>query len=180
MWWQENPWPVACIGFALAFVFVIVWTRSMRRGWLLAVAGALLLACGAFVLDEMAVTDREKMEQEVRDLCFAFQRNELPQAQSYFSEQAPEWKQRLKEAMDLVQVDTDLTVRDIQVQFIGEGRATTKFRANATVKFRRGDSLGRQPSMWELTWQKEQSNWKVIKVVRLDPINGNRELGILE
>ncbi|MFO1019522.1 MAG: hypothetical protein U0903_02300 [Planctomycetales bacterium] len=180
MWWQENPWPVACVGFGLALVFAIVWTRSMRRGWLLAVAGALLIACGAFALDEMTVTGREKMEQEVRELCFAFQRNELVQAQSYISDQAPEWKGRMKEAMDLVQVDTDLTVRDINAEFIGEGTAKTKFRANATVKIRRGESLGRQPSMWELTWQKEKEVWKIIKVVRLDPINGKRELGLLE
>lgn len=181
MWWQENPWPVAGVGFGLAFLFAVLWTRSMRRVWIYGTIAALFLACGALALDEMYVTDRERMEGSVQQLCFAFQRNQVEAAQSFFSEQAPEWKGRVKEAMDMIEVENDLTVRDIAIEYLNDGgRAKTKFRANATVRFRKGESLGRQPSMWELTWQREQEGWKIIKVARLDPIGGKRELGLLE
>ena len=68
-------------------------------------------------------------------------------------------------------------IKDVQVTLLAdETRASTRFRANGTVSFEKTNA-GHQPSRWELKWQREGSDWKIIEVHRLHPLK-DEELGM--
>jgi len=181
MWYQENPWPIAGCGIGIALLSVLFWSSSRRRVGLVGVVLGVLIGATGFALDEWSVTPREKLTNDVRQLCLAFKARDLDRTLSYISKRAPEVEQKARLGIEVVEVGADLTVRDVDVELLSGGtRARTRFSANATVSLRPRQSFGRQPSLWEVTWEREGEDFRIIKVVRLDPVGGKRELGLIE
>ena len=89
-----------------------------------------------------------------------------------------EWRKQVQLALKLVRVQ-GIDVKDLSVKLFGQGTgATSLFRANGRVTFS-GMDAGHQPSRWKLTWQKEQGEWKIVDVVRLNPLK-DEPMEILE
>ena len=178
-WFTETPWPPIVILVIAACAMLAVWSAQKRGAWLLGALGALVVAVGVYFVEQAVVTDAERVEQAVVRLADDFRRKDRDATLAYFSQQAPEWRAQVSEALDLVDLHPDLDIKDMHVRLFAEGsRAVARFRANGTVSFR-GMDLGWKPSLWELTWQKEGGQWKIIDVQRLDPINEQR-IGVFD
>lgn len=163
----------------IAIVCVLQWYSS-RKSTPLILGALLLLAAGACLLwDEFVETPAEKVTKYVYDLAHAFQKEDADKTLSYIS---PRCRSRVSIGMAVgkVKVKDDLRISDVHVRFReANSVAITHFRANASVSAQMagftGD-FGYQPSRWELEWQKEAGDWKVIEVKRLNPITG-KEVG---
>jgi hypothetical protein len=187
-WITETTWPLFLLASVLAIVCIVRWHRTRSLKYL----GAVILLAGlcgvAFFLERSVITDRERIEQHVLDMTDAFRREDFDRCWSYFSPSASSssLEEDLRAGMSTVDVEDDLRITDLSVKLMANGtRATSHFRANATISFRQSidghrfvSNLGRMPSRWELTWRREKDDWKIVRVTRLNPTNGT-EMPIL-
>lgn len=166
----ENPWPLIVPCLIAAVGLFVVWNQQRRKGLLIGAAAAIALALTAVVVDHFVVTTAEHLEQNIRDLTAAFQRKDRDRTLSYFSQREVVLKLLVETALASVEVHRDLDVKDVQVTLLaGETLAKTRFRANGTVSYQQTNA-GHQPSRWELKWQREGNDWKIIEVHRLHPM----------
>ncbi len=179
MWFTEDALTPGALFGAIGMFWLLMGLNTGRVrhtviGGLLMIVGA-----GAFVIDAIAVTERERLQENVVALCDDF-RNRRAGTLDYFSKTAPELRLAAAGAMALVTVETAPSLTDFQIAFSNEGsRATSQFRANATISVAGYGNVGHQPSRFILTWAREGSEWKIIKVQRMHPIH-NKELGLLD
>lgn len=181
MWPTENPWPAMIALVCVAIIFGARFFTRQNTSSLIGVVVCLLLAGGCYLLDQFVLTPGEQIIQNVYDLSAAVQRQDVPKALSYFSNQARE-RDLIKLALRQVKVKDDLRISDTSVTFKGAGSvAVSHFRANASLTV---DMVGvnadisYHPSRWEVDWQREGNDWKIIQIHRLHPITG-KEVGFL-
>ncbi len=178
MWFTENAWPPMLIAGLTALVFLAMWNSNRRGLHLLAALVCLLLAGGFFLLERAIVTEGERLQMIVVSLCDDF-RNKRPATLNYFSNGAPALKVQVVAAMALVTVGEDLRLTDFQTHLTNQNsRGTVHFRANATLKVPSQSYVGHQPARIFLTFQREQGEWKIIEVERLNPLTGEK-MGLL-
>lgn len=172
----ENPWPAMIFLLTVAVICLVQWTATRRRLDLLLGVICLLLGGGCYALDICVETTRERITQHIYDVTSAFQKQDVQKTLSYFSVQAPE-RETIESNLGKVKVGDDLRITDISVTFkANNSLAISTFRANATISVDLspipGGNLGHHPSRWELNWQREAGEWKIVKVQRLHPLNG--------
>jgi ketosteroid isomerase-like protein len=177
-WFTETPWPLIVILGIAACACLAVWTSQKRGIWLIAVAILAADAVAVFVIEKSVVTEAERVEQQVFDLTGAFQRKDRDRVLSFFSLQAPELRKMANDALDLVDFPNGIDVKDVSVRMSNENtRAVSHFRANGTVSVKGFAQYS--ASRWEVTWQKEGNDWKIVEVIRLDPVK-DEKMQILE
>lgn len=180
MWFTENPWPPIVILIALAAVLVGLWTSQRRALWLVAAAVAVAGCFAIYFVERQIVTEPERIAQHVFDMTSAFRQKDEKKTLSYFSKQAPELHDLVVNGIKMIDVDDDLSIKDMSVRLISGGsQALSHFRANATVHVGGAGSPfggfgGKGISRWELRWQKEGGDWKVVEVTRLSPTKDER------
>lgn len=173
MWFTETPWPPILICSVLAVLLAAAWQATGRAAHLAGIAALAGAVLAIFLAERWIVTDAEEIEASVSGLTTAFQQKNLEQCLEYISPTAPLYRGMLTAAMNLVDVGEDLRITDLDVTMKAENsRGVSHFRANATVSVKGYGSQGRQPSRWQLTWQREEGRWRVIRIQRLDPITG--------
>lgn len=179
MWFTENPWPPMIIAAIFAVIFLLMWNAN-RRGLHLVLALLCLLLCGGFYFLERAIiTEGERLQQRVVQLCEDF-RDKKPGVLGYVSDAAPEVKALFTGALLTVSVGKDMRLSDFQTQLLkNDTEATVHFRANASVNVVGFGDVGYQPARIILTFVREKGEWKIIKVQRLNPLNG-KEMGVLD
>ncbi|MBI5761205.1 MAG: hypothetical protein HZA46_22065 [Planctomycetales bacterium] len=166
----ENPWPLIVPCLIAAVGLFVVWNQQRRKGLLIGAVAAITLALTAFVVDHFVVTTAEQLEQNIRDLTAAFQRTDRDRTLSFFSAREVLLKMSKDAALENVKNLNLLQKKDVQVTLLaGETLAKTRFRANGTVSYQQTNA-GHQPSRWELKWQREGADWKIIEVHRLHPM----------
>lgn len=179
-WITETPWPLVVILAVAAGIMLAVWSAQKRGIWIVGSLAAILAAVGVVFVERSIVTESERVEQSVLDLTRAFQKKDHDRTLSFISLQAPELRQLAETALASVTVQDDLSVKDMHVRMSNEDtRAVARFRANGTISFQ-GMDLGPQPSLLEVTWQKERNEWKMIGVRRLNPIREDEEMRMFE
>lgn len=171
----ENPWPAIIVLCCAAMICLAQWTTKRKLFQLVLGVACLLLGVGCFLLDVFVETPSERIVQNVYDLTSAFQKQDAQKTLSYFSPLAKE-RILVELALRSVHVGDDLRISDVSVTFkAANSVAISHFRANASVSVSvpamSGD-FGFQPSRWELEWQREAGEWKIVKVHRLHPITG--------
>ena len=155
-----------------ALVFLGIWNSERRNLYLVLALVCLALTGGFYALERAIVTDGEKLQQQVVQLCDQFRKRD-PATLDHFSPTAPELKSLCKTAMETVEVGNDLRLTDFHTTFTGQNsRANVHFRANATISVM-GHS-GHHPFRCILGFQKEAGVWKIVDVQRLDPIKGGK------
>lgn len=175
----ENPWPLIIPCLIIAAGLFLVWRERLQKKWLLGAIAAATLALTAFVTDRLVVTDGERLEQNIRDLVAAFQHKDRDRTLSFFSPREVLLKQLVETALNAVDVHDDLDIKDVQVTLLaGATRASTRFRANGTASYQK-TNVGHQPSRWDLKWQREGNDWKIVEVHRLHPLK-DEELSMFE
>lgn len=172
-WLTENPWPLVILCGVVAAILLLVWASRRRLAILLAAGLSVLLGGAVYIVERSIITDSERIEQHVLELTDAFRRKEIPVAVEFFSQQAPDLRRLVQVAANLVTIREPLRVTDLHVRMLSQNsRAISHFRANGTISVGT-ENVGHQASRWELTWQREADDWKVIEVERLNPINGS-------
>ena len=167
----ENAWPVAIVLATVALLLFLSWNVRRRKLLLVLAAVSAVLAGGTVAVDQYVETDREKVSRQVVELVRAFQRKDLERTLSYFSPSDTTDRALVTQVMKLVQVHDDLRISDVSVVVRAqEAIAVSRFRANATVEMKGFGNVGWQASRWELTWKKENGEWKVTQVDRLHPL----------
>ena len=180
MWFTETAWPPVMICLVGVVLLLAAWTKRQRFVYLAGIVGLACVVGGLFFVEAHIVTDAERVEADIIDWTAEFQREDIDGTLSYISPQAAAIRTLALAAMEIVDVHDDLRITDLSVTLTNEGtRAVSRFRANATVDVKGYGNQGRRPSYWEVTWQKQADQWKVIRVVRLNVVTGE-QIGILQ
>jgi hypothetical protein len=166
MWFTETPWPPFFICSVIAAACFAHW-HVHRQPRQLYLAGAFLALGGAVILVErLIVTEKERVADQVFGLARAFEAGDAPRCVDFFSMQDAEDRALVQTAAAAARIVGSIRITDMSVQMSSaESRATTTFRASATVNY-----LGREQhgaTRWELTWQREGGDWKIIRIRRL-------------
>ena len=184
MWFTETPWPPILIICVFGVLLFLGWVSQRKTGYLAGVALCLALCGLVFVVEQQIVTETERVEQRLLDFTAAFQRDSLqrgllnavigggPELESLKFLQGDEVRRLATHALDLVDIQDDVRISDIRTKMSNkDSRAITQFRASASVTVS-GFNAVRQPSRWELTWGKEDGEWKVLRATRLNFMSG--------
>lgn len=172
MWFTENAWPPMFIAGLCALVFFGMWSADRRNLYFFLGVGSLGMIGGAFVLERLILTDGERLQLNVSQLCDEFRRRD-PLTLNHFSDTAPDLKEMVQVAMKQVEVGNDLNLTDFRTKITNENsRAEVHFRANATISTM--GFTGHHPFRCVLTFQKEGGLWKIVEIQRLDPIKGDK------
>ncbi|WP_417391071.1 hypothetical protein [Gimesia sp.] len=171
MWFTETAIPPMVVCSAIAAILFIQWYQRRLGKFLIGSLFMVLLTVGFYMLEVSIVTPRERVEADLFNLIDAFQKKEAETTLSYISPRAQQLRGMVTLALELVTLDDDLRITDVSTEMKSEDSiATIHFRANGTAMY--GGVSGRQPTRWELTWQKMGGEWKVTEATRLNPITG--------
>ena len=170
----ENPWPLI-VGLSVVFVGLVVswWTRQDKR-LLVAAAVMVLLATGVWELERRIVTEKERLTARVLDFRDVVQDKdeEFAGVFDFFSNSEPSLKVMATAGLRLVTFEDRIRVTALETSLTSNStRGETRFRANVSLDIAGYGSVGRQPTMWSLTWRKEADEWRIIKVRRFHPLS---------
>lgn len=172
MWFTENAWPPMLIAGLVALIFIAMWNGNRRGIYLVIAAICLAMIGGIYAMERAIVTQGELLQKDVVQLCEQFRQRD-PKVVDHFSENAGVFRAAALAAMALVEVKSEIRTTDFQTTFTNENsRANVHFRANG--EFSTMGFSGPHPLRAILTYQKEGSDWKIVDVQRLDPINGKK------
>ena len=183
MWFTETPWPPILILCVIGVLLFLGWVSQRKTGYLAGVALCVALCGLVFVVEQQIVTETERVEQRLLDFTAAFQRDSLqrglinavlggPEPESLKFIAGDEVRRMATQALDLVDIQDDVRISDVRTKMTNkDSRAITQFRASASVTVA-GYNAVRQPSRWELTWGKEDGEWKVLRATRLNFLSG--------
>lgn len=173
MWVTEEAWPPMVVCGAVAVLLVIMWAQRRQAKYLLGVVGMAALAAGIWRVEQLIVTERERVSDSIYEITSAFQKRDLTRTLSFVSDRALDLKALVTFGYNVVTVNDDMRVTDVVVEMAGENtRAISRFRVNATVTA--GNYSQRTPSRWEARWQLEAGEWRMISIQELDPITGEQ------
>lgn len=172
MWIVEAVSIPLIVCITLALFLMAAWTATGRSGYLFAGLSMPVLCLAILLIDGLVMTDSEQVQQSVYDLAESFEQGDQETLLNSISIQSPEIRTMAELALQYVKLEGNLRVTDLRIELkSGNSRASTHFRANGSIAFR-GRSVGHQTSRWNLTWQKEGGEWKVIRVQQLHPQSG--------
>jgi hypothetical protein len=169
----DNPWPVVIVLMCAASGFGWHWSQSRRA--VSAAIGLVLLgiAIGIYAWSQFAETPSKEVIKNLHGLVAAFEDQNVPKVMSYFSKQA-DLPAAMEEVIPHTKVNGHLRITDVSVQFRQQGSlAILHFRANGSLTYRGFAKVEHFPTRWELDWQREANEWKIVEVRRLHPMNGS-------
>jgi len=176
MWFTETPWPPILICSVLAVMAFAAWYATQRKIHLVGIAGLALIGAVVYFVEASIVTEAERVEAAVIALVEAYQRRDLDASLEHVSPNYVLLRGAIATTMAAYEVSDDLRLTDLRVRFTAEEtKAISHFRANATVSGPMVTGQTRRPTRWELTWQLEADEWKVIKARSLDPLTGKED-----
>jgi len=169
MWFTEDPWyPIlGCILAALALFGM--WRTTPRSIYLKGILACVVLGAAIYGLERMIVTQKEKIDGDVRDMVNSFLRQDLDRTLSHVSESANDERMLISGHIGVVDPDADLRITDMDVKLSDADHATARFRVNATV-----DVVGsrkRISTRWEFAFAREGNDWKVTRIQRMKILN---------
>jgi hypothetical protein len=168
-WFTENPWPLIIILGMVAAASLAAWSSQKRSLWLIASGVAVIAAIGVYVIAHSVETEGERVAKEIHALADAFTKKDHDRTLAFFSPKAADLRLKCEGALLLVEFPNGIDIKDVSVVVTNQkSRAVSVFRANGTVSV---TALGTShaASRWEVTWQKEAGQWKIVEVQRLHP-----------
>lgn len=174
-WFTETAWPPIMILATAGGAGVALFLTTQRVKYLLALIPLVLLGPVIYAFERRTVTERERVEQSIYDVTAAFERQDHPEVFRYIGRQEFMLQGIAKWALETVQPDGPLNVTDVSVTMHNnDSRADSHLRVNGPISVMHMGKVGHRASRWELTWQKEGGDWRIIGIHRLDPISGER------
>ncbi len=172
MWFTETPWPPIMIFSAIAAGLAAALVTTQQGRYAVGIVALLVASLVTFLVEQHIVTESERVEQAVYDVAEAFQQRDEQRTLSAFSQRAPELQVLAMIALRVVEVRDDLRITDLSVELKNEQtRAFSHFRANGTFHAP-GFGDVREPTRWDVGWQKEGGEWRIISVEQLHPVTG--------
>ncbi len=186
MWFTETAWPPIIILGVIGVLLFLGWMSQRRAGYLAGVFACLGLCSIVWLAEQQIVTERELVEQRLHDFATIVQRESLqrgianlvlggpePKTFEFISANANDVRELARQALDMVDIQDDVRISDVRTTLTNnQSRAVTQFRATASVSVAAYGNVGRQPTRWELTWQRENGIWKVASATRLNFMSG--------
>jgi hypothetical protein len=186
MWFTETPWP-PILGLCVVGVLLFLAGMSQQRKVFLLGVVVCVALCGiVFVAERQIVTERERVEQNLLDFAAAFQRESMqqgvvnlliqgpePESLKYISASAAGARRLAVAALNFVDLPEPVRITDVRTTMSNQdSRAVTHFRASATVRAGGYTEGVHHPTRWELTWQREKGDWKILRASRLHFMSG--------
>jgi hypothetical protein len=166
MWFTETPWPPFCICSVIAAIFFAQWYVHRGPRQLKLAIGFLALGGLVIVVERLIVTEPERVENHVHELARAFEAGDASRCVDFFSLHDSQDRALVENAIGAAHIVGHIRITDMSVQMSSaESRATTTFRASATVDIQGHEQHG--ATRWELTWQREGGEWKINRLRRL-------------
>ncbi len=186
MWFTETAWPPIIILCVIGVLLFLGWMSQRRLGYLAGVFACLGLCGVVWFVEQQIITERELVEQRLRDFTTTVQRESLqrgvanlllggpePETFTFISASAKDVRELVRQALDMVDIQDDVRISDVRTTLTNnQSRAVTQFRATASVSVAAYGNVGRQPTRWELIWQRENGVWKVVQATRLNFMSG--------
>jgi len=186
MWFTETAWPPIIMLGVVGVLLFLGWISQRRSGYLVGVFVCLGLCGVVWFVEQQIITEREIVETRLYDFATTVQRESLqrgvanlilggpePETFKFISATANDVREFARQALAMVDIQEDVRISDVRTNLTNnQSRATTQFRATATVSVTAYGNVGRQPTRWELTWQRENGIWKVTRVTRLNFMSG--------
>jgi len=172
-WITENPWPGVVICGAIATFFLMQALRGGKvRTW--GLAGLFIVAAfGIYIVEQSIVTPAEEIEVRVHDLLAASKSGDIESVLNFISNNNLLLKTAIGSGLAIVDIHDDVRVSDLNVKMVAnDSRGISHFRANGTISIRNASYERHVATRWELTWQKEGDQWRIVSIQRLNPITG--------
>jgi hypothetical protein len=166
MWLIETPWPLFIVFLLISAGLFGQWFIQ-RRPRQLAVSGIFLfLGVLVIVIEPYIVTPSKRVRTALYDLARSFEKGDVERCVDSFSRQDQADQDLVRQAARMAKIEGRIRITDLSIILTSaNSRATTEFRASADVSY-----LGQSNHVathWELTWQLEGNEWKVIRIRRL-------------
>ena len=159
-------WPLFFLCLILGAALLAQWVLQRGRRQIVAVAVFLLAAVAILLADRLIITQTKRVEANIYELAKAVEASNVERCLSFFSEGDKPDRQLVQQAVGMVQIQGAIRITDMSIKMSSaESRAVSTFRATADVTYQ--NQTNRFPTRWELTWQREGNEWKVIRVRRL-------------
>lgn len=172
-WFTETAWPPIVILLSAAGALLALFASTQRAKYLLAAIALVLPVPVIYLVERRIVTERERVEASVYGVVAAFERQDRSETLRHFSERAMLLRFAAGKALDFVQPRGRMSVTDVAITMRNQDtRALSHFRANGPIAAVGFGDVGVRTSRWEVTWQKEGGEWRIVNVQRLDPITG--------
>lgn len=171
MWFTETPWPPIMIFSAIAAALAAAMVTTQQGRYAVGIVAMLVASLVTYVVEQSIVTEAERVEQEIEGVGAAFQQRDEDELLSFFSHRAPELRGVALIAVRTIETQGDLRITDVSVS-VKQGRARSTFRANGVFSAVGYGSIGHKPTRWDVGWQQEGGEWRIIDVEQLDPITG--------
>jgi ketosteroid isomerase-like protein len=169
----SMTWPLFFLCLILGAAFLAQWLPQRGRRQIVAATVFLVAAAAIFLADHFIITETKRVQANIYDLAKAVQAGNVERCLTFFSENDKPDRQLVGQAASMVEIQGPIRITDMAINMSSaESRAVASFRATADVKFQ--NQTNRYPTRWELTWQREGNDWKVIRVRRLQLI-GDQE-----
>jgi len=179
MWFTEDPWPPMLICGVAALIGLGFWSSS-KRVLPLGFSAFFLIAAGViYLVERTIVTPAEHVQDLLVQLVDEFKQRD-PKTLDHFSASAPGWRAICERAMNDFTVEDDLALSDFHTKMTNEEtRAVVSFRAKGTVSAPSYTIVKTYfAARFEVTWEKEGGDWKVVDVKRFSPVKDSEELPI--
>jgi len=179
MWFTETPWPPIFIGIVAATTLFLIWMKNRRGVFLIGMTLVAALCPMIYFVERAILTDAEQIEAVVYQLRDAVAANDVDGTLKFVSPQKDALQKTIAGAMSLIEIEDGVRITDVLVEVTSAGtRGKSHFRANGTIKSQIGGMGHHTPIRWLLSWQREQGEWRIVEVLRLNPISGE-EMGLL-
>ncbi|MDB5386196.1 MAG: hypothetical protein JWM11_1842 [Planctomycetaceae bacterium] len=168
----ENPWPAVIVLLCVAIGFGLSWNSSRKKSSLAIALISLGLGIGCYAWSQLVDTPSKQVIKNLHDLVQAFENQNAPKVMSYFSKQA-NIPASMETLIGQVKVKDHLRITDVSVTLKQQNSlAILHFRANGGFTYGSMGAVEHFPTRWELEWQREANEWKIVEIRRLHLMNG--------
>ena len=165
----DNPLPLL---FLIAAVAGASFLSGAPRGRSFS-AALILLGIGLYFLEQYFVSPAEEVEQELHIMLDHFKSENLSGIESQIAAESQELAEIAKKGLEMVDLSDTFHIRSIDVTVDdAAANAVAMVRANGNVTLtHQGGTTHRVPNLWRTEWKAVDSSWKLVKVMRLNPVN---------
>lgn len=174
-WLFEDPWPVIWIAGAILALLSVGYHHSRNRGVLAAIFGVLVLAGTCFLIEQIVVTEREAVEQTLRDGATAVKRNDLEAVLAMIAPESTAMQQSVRTVLPQFEVTDAGIGGDLKVDIHrtgAEATATADFTGRISINSRAsGEQLPHETYFRHFTVElrQEGGRWLMTDYKASDP-----------
>ncbi|MEZ6062633.1 MAG: nuclear transport factor 2 family protein [Planctomycetaceae bacterium] len=171
----DNPWPLIIVLTGAAVISLFIAPGRGKPIALMCLAGAVLV----WFVEGAITSPAELIEAQAGGILEGFKSRDLDAISARISDDSPELVETARQGLELVDLQSDFEIRNVEVTSLDDTSATVKIRANGTGKLRGGGYSQRVPTYWSTDWKKQNGEWQLSGVRRLDVVTG-KEMGTFD